>query len=210
MKLLVASDLHGSSTHVDMLFERIEEERPDRIVLLGDLLYHGPRNDLPDGYAPRKWPRGSTPSPSASPRFAETATREVDQMVLDFPCMADYAQMVVEGATLTFTHGHVIDPASSADGRVGALPLPAGSFFFSGTRMSRGSRNATESCSSTRQRLDPQRRLPKLLHRRRRKPSRSTNSKAGASSRACALDRSRHERASKSCKPYYESVIDAS
>ena len=181
MKLLVASDLHGSSTHVDMLFERIEEERPDRIVLLGDLLYHGPRNDLPDGYALRKWPRGSTPSPSASPRFAETATREVDQMVLDFPCMADYAQMVVEGATLTFTHGHVIDPASSADGRVGASPArrlllllrhthvkgieERDGIVFVNPAASRSPKTTAEAFASS-----------------TTKPSRSTNSKAGASS----------------------------
>lgn len=132
MKLLVASDLHGSSTHVDTLFERIEEERPDRIVLLGDLLYHGPRNDLPDGYAPREVAARLNAVAERITAVRGNCDAEVDQMVLDFPCMADYAQMVVEGATLTFTHGHVIDPASSADGRVGALPLPAGSFFFSG------------------------------------------------------------------------------
>src|SRR5699024_10582609 len=54
MKLLIASDLHGSAFYCEKLMERIREEQPDRILLLGDLLYHGPRNDLPEGYAPKK------------------------------------------------------------------------------------------------------------------------------------------------------------
>ena len=54
MKLVIASDLHGSATAMRALADRIEEESPDRVALLGDLLYHGPRNDLPDGYAPRE------------------------------------------------------------------------------------------------------------------------------------------------------------
>ena len=52
MKLLIASDLHGAAPAVRALDARAEAESPDRIVLLGDLLYHGPRNDLPEGYAP--------------------------------------------------------------------------------------------------------------------------------------------------------------
>lgn len=54
MKLLIASDLHGAAPAVRALDARVEAESPDRIVLLGDLLYHGPRNDLPEGYAPKE------------------------------------------------------------------------------------------------------------------------------------------------------------
>ena len=53
MKYLIASDIHGSAYWAERLCTAIESEQPDRIVLLGDLLYHGPRNDLPRDYAPQ-------------------------------------------------------------------------------------------------------------------------------------------------------------
>ena len=85
MKLLVASDLHGSATHVKKLFERIEEEKPDRVVLLGDLLYHGPRNDLPDGYSPREVAATLNAAAELITAVRGNCDAEVDQMVLDFP-----------------------------------------------------------------------------------------------------------------------------
>ena len=110
MKILIASDIHGSAYWAEHLARAVERERPDRIVLLGDLLYHGPRNDLPRDYAPKRV------IPVLN-RMAERGTliavrgncdAEVDQMVLDFPCMADYAELVdEEGRTLFLTHGHV-------------------------------------------------------------------------------------------------------
>ena len=94
MKYLIASDIHGSAYWTERLVAAIESEQPDRIVLLGDLLYHGPRNDLPRDYAPKR----------AIPLLNALADRiiavrgncdaEVDQMVLDFPVMADYATPV--------------------------------------------------------------------------------------------------------------------
>ena len=110
MKILIASDIHGSAYWTDRLAAAVEREQPDRIVLLGDLLYHGPRNDLPRDYAPKRV------IPVLN-RMAEQGTliavrgncdAEVDQMVLYFPCMADYAELVDEGGTTLFlTHGHV-------------------------------------------------------------------------------------------------------
>ena len=54
MKLVIASDIHGAADACTRLMSAIEAESPDRIVLLGDLLYHGPRNDLPADYAPKR------------------------------------------------------------------------------------------------------------------------------------------------------------
>ena len=92
MKLLIASDIHGSAYWCGRLCEEIEKENPDKVILLGDLLYHGPRNDLPRDYAPKK----------VIPMLSAMAERiiavrgnceaEVDQMVLPFPCLADYAE----------------------------------------------------------------------------------------------------------------------
>lgn len=54
MKLMFASDIHGSASCCRKLLERFEIEKPDKLILLGDLLYHGPRNDLPEDYAPKE------------------------------------------------------------------------------------------------------------------------------------------------------------
>ncbi|RDB62230.1 phosphodiesterase [Gordonibacter sp. 28C] len=107
MKLLIASDLHGAAPAVRALAKRVEAEAPDRVVLLGDLLYHGPRNDLPPGYAPKEaasvlngWARRIV-------AVRGNCDAEVDQMVLDFPCMADYALAEADGHVFYLTHGHV-------------------------------------------------------------------------------------------------------
>ena len=125
MKLLIASDIHGSAYWCGRLMEEIRREDPDRILLLGDLLYHGPRNDLPRDYAPKK----VIPMLSAVEKkilaVRGNCDAEVDQMVLPFPCMADYAQLLVDGKTFYLTHGHHAAPNSLP-------PLPGGSIFLSG------------------------------------------------------------------------------
>lgn len=107
MKLVIASDLHGSATAAHLLAERIEEESPDRVVLLGDLLYHGPRNDLPEGYAPREVAAVLNALASQMVAVRGNCDAEVDQMVLDFPCMADFALIEADGHLLYLTHGHL-------------------------------------------------------------------------------------------------------
>ena len=108
MKYLVASDIHGSAYWTERLVTAIESEQPDRIVLLGDLLYHGPRNDLPDRYEPREVIRLLNESPIVPLCVRGNCDAEVDQMVLDFPVMADYATLFDEtGRELFLTHGHV-------------------------------------------------------------------------------------------------------
>ena len=107
MKLMIASDIHGSAHFCARLMERLAAEAPERLLLLGDLLYHGPRNALPQGYdCPR------TAAMLNGVREKILAVRgncdcEVDQMVLDFPILADYALLDVGGLTLYATHGHL-------------------------------------------------------------------------------------------------------
>ena len=125
MKLLIASDIHGSAYWCRKLVETIEAEQPDRIILLGDLLYHGPRNDLPKDYCPKE----------VIPMLSALADRilavrgnceaEVDQMVLPFPCMADYAMIDMGGTLLYLTHGHLLSPDQLP-------PLQPGTVFLSG------------------------------------------------------------------------------
>ena len=110
MKLLIASDIHGSAYWCRALLGRIEAEAPDRIALLGDILYHGPRNDLPRGYAPKEVIAMLNPLAASIIAVRGNCDGEVDQMVLDFPCMGDYA-LVFDGTRQLFlTHGHVFGP----------------------------------------------------------------------------------------------------
>ena len=87
--------------------EAIEAEAPDRVVLLGDLLYHGPRNDLPEGYAPKEVIAMLSGIADRVVAVRGNCEAEVDQMVLPFPCMADYALIDDAGRTIFATHGHV-------------------------------------------------------------------------------------------------------
>lgn len=134
MKFLIASDIHGSAYWAERLMAAIEAEQPDRIILLGDLLYHGPRNDLPRDYAPK----------SVIPLLNDLAKSgrviavrgnceaEVDQMVLEFPCMSDSALVMdSDGRELFCTHGHVFGAGmhNSVDN---APVLPAGSALVYG------------------------------------------------------------------------------
>ena len=107
MKLMIASDIHGSAKWCEKLIAAYRDERPQRLILLGDLLYHGPRNDLPEDYAPKKVIAmlcALDPRPLCVRGNCEA---EVDQMVLDFPVLADYGFLYVNGRTLYLTHGHV-------------------------------------------------------------------------------------------------------
>lgn len=110
MKLVIASDLHGSAYWVGKLMELIEIEKPDKVILLGDLLYHGPRNDLPRDYVPKK-----VMPMLESIRDNVIAVRgncdaEVDQMVLSFPILAENTQLFLDGRVFYLTHGHHENP----------------------------------------------------------------------------------------------------
>ena len=108
MKFLIASDIHGSATWCRKFIDAIHAEKPDKIILLGDILYHGPRNDLPNGYDPKEVIALLNPLADRILAVRGNCDAEVDQMVLDFPVMADYATLFDEtGRELFLTHGHV-------------------------------------------------------------------------------------------------------
>ena len=105
MKLLIASDIHGSAFYCQALLDAIQKESPDRILLLGDLLYHGPRNDLPKGYAPKEVISMLNPLKEKLLCVRGNCEAEVDQMVLSFPVLADYAWLEINGYRIFATHG---------------------------------------------------------------------------------------------------------
>lgn len=100
MKYLFASDIHGSAYYCRKLLRAWEEEKAERLVLLGDLLYHGPRNDLPREYAPKEVIAMLNPLKNKIYAVRGNCEAEVDQMVLDFPVLADYCVLVLEGENL--------------------------------------------------------------------------------------------------------------
>ena len=107
MKLMIASDLHGSAYYTKKLLEAYEKEQPEKLLLLGDILYHGPRNDLPEGYAPKEVIAMLNPLADKILCVRGNCEAEVDQMVLDFPVMADYCVLHEQGKTIFATHGHL-------------------------------------------------------------------------------------------------------
>ena len=108
MKWMIASDLHGSAYYCKKMGEAFEREGADRLLMLGDLLYHGPRNDLPPDYAPKEVIALLQERQADIFCVRGNCEAEVDQMVLDFPVMADYATLFDEtGRELFLTHGHV-------------------------------------------------------------------------------------------------------
>ena len=107
MKLVFASDLHGSAYYARMLPEIDRREQPERIVLLGDLLYHGPRNDLPRDYAPKEVIGILNGMKQRLLCVRGNCEAEVDQMVLNFPVMADYCALMWENHVIYATHGHL-------------------------------------------------------------------------------------------------------
>ena len=107
MKIMIGSDLHGSAFYTEKLLQAYEKEQPGKLVLLGDILYHGPRNDLPEGYAPKEVIAMLNPLADKILCVRGNCEAEVDQMVLDFPVMADYAVLFEQGKTVFVTHGHL-------------------------------------------------------------------------------------------------------
>ncbi len=107
MKYLFASDIHGSAYYCRKLLDAFREEQAERLVLLGDLLYHGPRNDLPKEYAPKEVIALLNEHKNKIYAVRGNCEAEVDQMVLEFPVMADYCILSVDGRTFYATHGHI-------------------------------------------------------------------------------------------------------
>lgn len=123
MKLMIAGDIHGSAYYCQKMLEAFRKSGAERLVLLGDILYHGPRNDLPRDYNPK----------AVIPMLNQIADKilcvrgncdtEVDQMVLDFPIMADYALISDNNITMYLTHGHIYGENNPPAGAKGGILL---------------------------------------------------------------------------------------
>lgn len=107
MKILIASDIHGSAFFCRKLLEALERENAPRMLLLGDILYHGPRNDLPAEYAPKEVIAMLNPLKDRIFSVRGNCEAEVDQMVLEFPVLADYCLLPVGRRMVFCTHGHI-------------------------------------------------------------------------------------------------------
>ena len=106
MKWMIASDLHGSAYYCKLLLEAFDRERADRLLLLGDILYHGPRNDLPRDYAPKEVLAMLNGRKDRICCVRGNCDTEVDQMVLQFPILADYCILASGDRLIYATHGH--------------------------------------------------------------------------------------------------------
>lgn len=103
---MIASDIHGSAYYCKKLLEAYEREEAEKLLLLGDILYHGPRNDLPCEYAPKEVIAMLNPLKDKLLCVRGNCDTEVDQMVLSFPVLADYAIFWLDGKAVYATHGH--------------------------------------------------------------------------------------------------------
>ncbi|MCR4883871.1 MAG: phosphodiesterase [Clostridiales bacterium] len=109
MKWFIASDIHGSAFYCRIMLQQFISEQCDRILLLGDLLYHGPRNNLPEEYAPKKVIAMLSEYARDILCVRGNCEAEVDQMVLPFPVMADYALLETKEHLVFATHGHIFN-----------------------------------------------------------------------------------------------------
>jgi len=125
MRIVFFSDVHGCVSAVNVLFDRIKEIRPDKFVMLGDALYHGPRNALPSLYSAKDTAEHLNHLKDNMIAVRGNCDAEVDQMMLDFPMMADYSTMLLEHGFFFLTHGHIFHPDHLP-------PLSDGSVFVSG------------------------------------------------------------------------------
>lgn len=107
MKLMIASDIHGSAYYCEKLLSAFATEKPERLLLLGDLLYHGPRNDLPKDYCPKKVIQMLNEIKDKIICVRGNCEAEVDQMVLEFPVLSDSLLMFLDGKLMFATHGHI-------------------------------------------------------------------------------------------------------
>ena len=106
MKIMAASDIHGDFDSAKAIIDAYKASGADRLVLLGDLLYHGPRNDLPSTYAPKKVIELLNSVKDELLCVRGNCDTEVDAMVLQFPILADYAWICLGNTRIFATHGH--------------------------------------------------------------------------------------------------------
>ncbi len=112
MKLFFASDIHGSALYCRKMLDAYDRESAEKLILLGDILYHGPRNDLPDGHAPKQVIPMLNAVKEQILCVRGNCDCEVDQMVLEFPVLAEYAVIFADGHTFFLSHGHHHNPSA--------------------------------------------------------------------------------------------------
>lgn len=138
MKLMIASDIHGSAYYCRQLLDAFDRENADRLLLLGDILYHGPRNDLPRDYAPKEVLAMLNDRKDRIFCVRGNCDTEVDQMVLSFPILADYCILPAGDRLVYATHGHnhnlqALPPMQDGDILLhGHTHIPAWESFGSG------------------------------------------------------------------------------
>ena len=125
MKFLIASDIHGSAYYCDLLLKAIETEKPEKVLILGDILYHGPRNDLPKGYAPKEVIAMLNPLKDMLLCVRGNCDAEIDRAICEFPLSADYEEFRLGTRGVFMTHGHIHSPEMHP-------PLAKGSIFLYG------------------------------------------------------------------------------
>ena len=125
MRWMIASDLHGSAYYCEKMLEAFDKEEAQRLILLGDLLYHGPRNDLPLQYDTKAVARMLNERKEKLLCVRGNCDCEVDQMVLDFPVLADYAVLPVKDRLMYLTHGHHYNQETP-------LPMAKGDILING------------------------------------------------------------------------------
>lgn len=125
MKMMVLSDIHGSPVYLKKALEIFDKENYDKLLLLGDELYHGPRNPLPEGYAPKEVIELLNGYRDKIIAIRGNCDSEVDQMVLNFPIMADYNLILWDNKKIFMTHGHIYNKDNP-------LPMEAGDILLYG------------------------------------------------------------------------------
>ncbi len=129
MKILIASDIHGDAQSCAVLLSLFDVHKPDLLLLLGDLLYHGPRNPIPEHYDPQKVAACLSEYAPHILCVRGNCDGEVDQMMLNFPILSETAMLFVDGRVWMAAHGH---RAGANPTENDLPPLPEGSVFLSG------------------------------------------------------------------------------
>lgn len=125
MKIFFMSDIHGSEYYLNKALEAYEREKCEYIVILGDILYHGPRNDIPKGYNPKSVANTLNKLKNKIMCVKGNCDGEVDQMMIEFPILCDYSTMFYNGKRLFLTHGHKYNKNNM-------LPIDKGDVIISG------------------------------------------------------------------------------
>ena len=113
MKIFIASDLHGSAEYCRQMIEAFAGEKADKLLLLGDILYHGPRNDLPESYSPKEVLKMLDAVNNKVLCVSGNCDAEIDKAVLPFPIVSDLGVIFVDGLNIYFAHGHRGEPPLS-------------------------------------------------------------------------------------------------